>query len=112
MKKAFHLEGILPDGVNLVDDLHVARKQLAHDLDRPLFQGLWHDCVICESQCLHHKRRFDISLSESCGVKALFPKDQARHASFFTTCTDLHVTAFSKYLFKAENGREDSSHCT
>lgn len=31
-----YLEGVLPDAVNLVNDLHVTGQQLAHDLDRPL----------------------------------------------------------------------------
>ena len=48
-----HLEGVFPDAVNLVDDLHVTRQQLAHDLDRPLFQSLRHHCVVGEGQGLH-----------------------------------------------------------
>lgn len=50
---ASHFEGVFPDAVNLVDDLHVARQQLAHDLDRPLFQSLRHHCVVGEGQGLH-----------------------------------------------------------
>ena len=47
-----YLERVLPDAVNLVNDLHVTRQQLAHDLDRPLLQSLWHDCVVGEGQSL------------------------------------------------------------
>ncbi len=46
-------KGALPDGVDLVDDLHVPGEQLGHDLDRPLLQGLWHDRVVGERQGLH-----------------------------------------------------------
>ena len=45
-------KGALPEGVNLVDDLHVARQQLGHDRHGPLLQGLRHDRVVCEGQGL------------------------------------------------------------
>ncbi len=50
-----YLEGVLPDAVDLVNDLHVAGEQLAHDLDRPLLQSLRHHCVVGESQSLQPK---------------------------------------------------------
>ena len=50
-----YLEGVLPDAVNLVNDLHVAGQQLAHDLDRPLLQSLRHHRVVGEGQSLRRK---------------------------------------------------------
>ena len=55
MRDRAYLEGVLPDAVNLVNDLHVAGQQLAHDLDRPLLQSLRHHCVVGEGQSLRCK---------------------------------------------------------
>ena len=52
-----YLERVLPDAVDLVNDLHVTRQQLAHHLDRPLLQGLWHDCVVGECQSLQQQHQ-------------------------------------------------------
>ena len=51
-----YLEGVFPDAVDLVNDLHVARQQLSHHPDRPLLQSLWHDCVVGECKSLRAHR--------------------------------------------------------
>ena len=73
-----HPEGVLPDGVDLVNDLHVPGQQLGHDLHWPLLQSLWHYRVISEGKGLQVGQT-SVSLCNAADMDELCLELKTRH---------------------------------